>query len=97
LTHDLDRFVIKKVRTGRYESASEVVRAGLRTLDREEQQYEAKLAGLRAPIDEGTFFRSVRKNLKLPVSPPLTVATFRFSRRAEADLLNSSIPKGQQF
>jgi antitoxin ParD1/3/4 len=30
-----------------------VVRAGLRTLKREEQQYEAKLAALRAAIDEG--------------------------------------------
>jgi antitoxin ParD1/3/4 len=44
LTHELDRFVAKKVKTGRYENASEVVRAGLRTLEREEQQYEAKFA-----------------------------------------------------
>jgi putative addiction module CopG family antidote len=43
LTDELDRFVAKKVKTGRYENASEVVRAGLRTLEREEQQYEAKL------------------------------------------------------
>ena len=53
LTDELDRFVAKKVKTGRYENASEVVRAGLRTLEREEQQYEAKLAALRAAIDEG--------------------------------------------
>jgi antitoxin ParD1/3/4 len=53
LTDELDRFVAKKVKTGRYENASEVVRAGLRTLEREEQQYEAKLAALRASIDEG--------------------------------------------
>lgn len=53
LTAELDRFVLKKVRSGRYENASEVVRAALRTLEREEQQYEAKLAGLRAAIDEG--------------------------------------------
>jgi antitoxin ParD1/3/4 len=43
LTDELDHFVAKKVRSGRYENASEVVRAGLRTLEREEQQYEAKL------------------------------------------------------
>ena len=53
LTDELDRFVAKKVKTGRYENASEVVRAGLRTLEREERQYEAKLAALRAAIDEG--------------------------------------------
>ncbi len=53
LTDELDRFVAKKVKTGRYENASEVVRAGLRTLEREEQQYEAKIAALRAAIDAG--------------------------------------------
>jgi len=75
LTDELDRFVAKKVKTGRYENASEVVRAGLRTLEREEQQYEAKLAALRAAIDEGDgsvaegdVFGRVRKALKLPAS-----------------------------
>jgi antitoxin ParD1/3/4 len=50
LTDELDRFVAKKVKSGRYKNASEVVRAGLRTLEREEQQYQAKLAALRAAI-----------------------------------------------
>ena len=76
LTNDLDHFIAKKVKSGRYESASEVVRAGLRTLEREEQQYEAKLAVLRAAIDEGdasgmargNVFGRVRKAIKLPVS-----------------------------
>ena len=76
LTDELDRFVAKKVRTGRYENASEVVRAGLRTLEREEQQFEAKLAALRAAIDEGDTsgvaegdsFRRVSKALRLPGS-----------------------------
>ena len=53
LTEELDRFVAKKVKTGRYENASEVVRAALRSLEREEQEYEAKLAVLRTAIDEG--------------------------------------------
>ena len=75
LTNELDRFVARKVKSGRYENASEVVRAGLRTLEREEQQYEAKLAALRAAIDEGdasgiargNVFGRVRKAIKLPV------------------------------
>src|SRR5271169_5387653 len=75
LTKDLDRFVAAKVKSGRYENASEVVRAGLRTLEREERQYEAKLAALRAAIDEGdasgiargNVFGRVRKAIKLPV------------------------------
>ncbi len=53
LTDELDRFVLEKVESGRYENASEVVRAALRNLDREEQWYEAKLAALRAAVDEG--------------------------------------------
>jgi antitoxin ParD1/3/4 len=73
LTNELDRFVAKKVKTGRYENASEVVRAGLRTLEREERQYEAKLAALRSAIDEGdasgiargNVFGRVRKSLKI--------------------------------
>lgn len=77
LTVELDRFVLKKVKTGRYENASEVVRAALRTLEREERQYEAKLAALRAAIDdgdasgliEGDAFERVRKSLNLPAAP----------------------------
>ncbi|MDQ6706284.1 MAG: type II toxin-antitoxin system ParD family antitoxin [Acidobacteriota bacterium] len=73
LTDELDRFVLTNVESGRYENASEVVRAALRTLEREEQQYEAKLAGLRAAIDEGDasgiaegdVFARVRKTLDL--------------------------------
>jgi antitoxin ParD1/3/4 len=77
LTDELDRFVLEKVESGRYENASEVVRAALRTLEREEQQYEAKLAALRTAIDEGdasgvangNVFARVRKTLKLPSTP----------------------------
>ena len=76
LTKELDRFVATKVKSGRYENASEVVRAGLRTLDREEREYEAKLETLRAAIDQGdrsgvargNVFGRVRKALKVPVS-----------------------------
>jgi antitoxin ParD1/3/4 len=75
LTAELDRFVAKKVKSGRYENASEVVRAGLRILEREEQRYEAKLSALRTAIDEGdasgvadgNVFGRVRRALKLPV------------------------------
>jgi antitoxin ParD1/3/4 len=78
LTNELDRFVAKKVKTGRYENASEVVRAGLRSLEREEQQFQAKLAGLRTALDEGDasgiakgrVLGRVRKALKLPGSSP---------------------------
>ena len=78
LTKELDRFVLTKVESGRYENASEVVRAALRVLEREEEQYEANLAALRAAIDEGdasgtakgNVFAKVRRKLKLPVTRP---------------------------
>ena len=74
LTHELDHFVSTKIARGTYENASEVIRAALRTLEREEQEHEAKLAALRAAIDEGDasgiagprVFSRVRKTLNLP-------------------------------
>jgi antitoxin ParD1/3/4 len=74
LTNKLDRFVAQKVKAGLYDNASEVVRAGLRTLQRDEQEFAAKLAALRAAIDEGDasgvargdVFAQVFKALKLP-------------------------------
>lgn len=53
LTVELDRFVSTRIKSGRYENASEVVRAALRTLEREEQEQRAKLKALRTAIDEG--------------------------------------------
>jgi antitoxin ParD1/3/4 len=77
LTPELDSFVLKRVESGRFENASEVVRTALRTLEREERFYEAKLAALRAAIDEGDasgvvkgdVFAQVRKALKLGKNP----------------------------
>jgi antitoxin ParD1/3/4 len=73
LTPALESFVRAKLESGRYENASEVVRAGLRALERDEQQYEAKLTALRAAVDEGDasgaaakgVFARVRKTLDL--------------------------------
>lgn len=73
LTQELDSFLLALVKSGRYENASEVVRAALRTLEREQRTYEAKLEALRAAIDEGDrsgvvegdVFGQVRAALKL--------------------------------
>lgn len=73
LTPELEEFVLARVESGRFENASEVVRAALRTLEREERYYEKKLETLRAAIDEGDasgmvkgdVFGQVRRALKL--------------------------------
>jgi antitoxin ParD1/3/4 len=53
LTPELDRFIASKVEAGSYENASEVVRAALRTLEREDRMYEARLAAVLEAIDQG--------------------------------------------
>lgn len=53
LTPQLDQFIMRRVKSGRYENASEVVRTALRSLEREEREDQAKLAALRAAIAEG--------------------------------------------
>jgi len=74
LTNELDQFVKARIQSGRYESVSEVVRAALRSLEREEQEYEEKLKALRAAIKEGLGsdiaegnpIEEVRASLNLP-------------------------------
>ena len=53
LTPELEKFVNDKVKSGRYHSASEVIREGLRLLEDQEQIREAKLAALREEIHKG--------------------------------------------
>ena len=72
---ELDRFVSTKIKSGRYEDASEVVRAGLRKLEREEQVLAAKLAALRQAIDEGDASGVARGNVfdRVPRVSPKTM------------------------
>ena len=76
LTVELDNFISTNISSGRYDNASEVVRAALRSLERDEAIYQAKLTALRAAIAEGDasgiaegdVFARVRKSLNLPSS-----------------------------
>lgn len=64
-----DEFVTKKIHQGRFQSVSEVVRAGLRKLEEDEAKLEALRAKLEAgeistPVegfDKETFLESMRK------------------------------------
>lgn len=53
LPEKLDRFITAKVESGQYANASEVMRTGLRLIEREEQEYEQKMAALRTAIASG--------------------------------------------
>jgi antitoxin ParD1/3/4 len=46
-------FIEKLIESGRYSTASEVIRDGLRIIEEREQSREAKLEALRAAIQEG--------------------------------------------
>jgi antitoxin ParD1/3/4 len=74
LTKELDQFIAAKVEAGLYANASEVMRTALRVLERDEREYEEKLAALRAAIDKGLasgvaepgVFSQIRKKYGLP-------------------------------
>jgi antitoxin ParD1/3/4 len=53
LTPELERLVAEKVESGRYTSASEVVREALRLLEEQDQIKEQRLAEIGQKIDRG--------------------------------------------
>lgn len=53
LTPHLEDFIHQTVSSGRYQSASEVVRSALRLLEERERERAAKLEWLRAEIQKG--------------------------------------------
>jgi len=73
LTPQLDKFVDTRIKRGRYANASEVLRAGLRALDKAEKEDEAKLDALRAAVlageqsgvAEGDVFAELRDRVRM--------------------------------
>ena len=53
LTPELDQFIADQLESGRYRSASEIVREGLRLLQHREEEHAAKLELLRKAVSEG--------------------------------------------
>ncbi len=53
LTPQMDKFVESKIRKGEYANASEVLRAGLRALEKSEREDAVKLQALREAIIAG--------------------------------------------
>ncbi len=53
LTKELEELVAGKVKTGLYQTASEVIREGLRLLDERDRLYQARLTELRRDVKLG--------------------------------------------
>lgn len=53
ISDHFDGFISSQIEAGRYETASEVVRAGLRMLEDYETGYQRQIDTLRAHLDEG--------------------------------------------
>ena len=53
LTDALDQFVAARIESGRYQNASEVVRAGLSALQERERAHAEQLAYLRSEAENG--------------------------------------------
>jgi antitoxin ParD1/3/4 len=79
LTPDLDDAIQRRMASGRYASQSEVIRAALRVLERDEEERERKLAALDTAIARGIAdaeagrvmplddaFARIRKELGIP-------------------------------
>ena len=64
LTEELDSFVSAKVASGRYGNASDVVRASLRALEREERLFEAVHAALEDGENSGIAADGVAERVR---------------------------------
>ena len=95
LTPELDRLVATKVDAGLYANASEVMRAALRLLERDEREHEEKIVALRSAIERGIasgvaepgVFSRVRSKHGLPRKAGLIVAQVRISVRPRTILI----------
>ena len=53
LTRELEKLIAQKLKSGRYQTASEVVRDGLRLLEERDHLFAARLGELRQDIRKG--------------------------------------------
>jgi antitoxin ParD1/3/4 len=89
LTPQLEQLVQDRVKSGRYTSASEVVREALRLLESHDRALEARLTQLRGEVDAG--LRQLDDGKGLPFDD---AAVERIKRRGREKLARAKGAKG---
>ena len=75
-----ERFIVKQVKGGRFNNASEVVRAGLRLLEDDERRRFSKASEIRALIAEADS-----DDARIPLKQAFDSLEKRFRKTASAD------------
>jgi len=82
LTCELEEFVAQKVQSGLYQTASEVVRDGLRLLRERDELHQQRLEELRRDIAAG--IEEIEQGKVAPLNAQETLARVRKRRQPEA-------------
>ncbi len=83
LTPELEQFVNQKVESGKYQTASEVIRDGLRLLLEKEELHQKKLDELRRDIAIG--IEQADQGKVAPLNAKETLARVRKKRQSRKD------------
>ena len=84
LTDRHEKLIETLVQTGKYQNASEVLRAGLRLVEREEAQEAERLAALRSAVAEGIAASEAGNYKRFPDARSLTA----YLRKRTDSILN---------
>ncbi|SFI87993.1 type II toxin-antitoxin system ParD family antitoxin [Planctomicrobium piriforme] len=82
LTEHYDQFISEQVEAGKFQNASEVLRAGLRLLEQQSQTEEQQLALLKKLAREGFAALDQGAGLAISTSKDLEKTTARIGKRA---------------
>ena len=85
LTDHLYRFIEAEVGSGRYSNASEVVREGLRLMERRKQEEQAKLKWLRGAVKEALDQMDRGQGIEFPSIRELDQHIDRLTEEAPAE------------
>jgi antitoxin ParD1/3/4 len=95
LTDHLDRFVETEIGSGRYGNASEVVREGLRLMERRKQEEKARLKWLRGAVRQGLEEIGRGEGVEFSLTERLEEMVDQIAKDASAAVIRKAVvPEG---